>query len=327
MPPAPPAATRFPAFARGVLGYMLLVVLWGAYVRATGSGAGCGDHWPRCDGQVVPRMASAEMMVEYTHRLTSAAAGLLVIAMVAWAFRAYAKGHPARGASVASLVLILTEGALGAGLVKLELVAQNQSAFRAFAMAAHLVNTFFLLAALTMVVWYADGGARPRLRGQGAAGWLLGAAVGLTILVGVSGAATALGDTLFPAKSLAEGLRQDVSPGAHFLVRLRLLHPTLAVLTGIYVVAAGWAVRRLRPDARTERLAKTLTALFVTQVAVGLVNVALLAPVWMQLVHLLLADAVWIALILTAAAALSAAPATAGGVEREGARVAPQPAA
>jgi len=309
---------RFAKFAWGLLAYNLAVVLWGAFVRASGSGAGCGSHWPLCNGQVVPRPERLETMIELAHRVSSAVDGLLVLGMLAWAFRAWPKGSPVRLGAVLSTVLIVTEGLIGAGLVLFEMVAENRSAARAWWMAAHLVNTFFLLAALGLTAWWASGGARVRLRGQGAAGWLLWTAIAGTLLVGATGAVTALGDTLFPKTSPGLGL----SGTRHFLERLRIVHPFVAVATALYVFAAARGVRRLRPDAVTARLAAVVSALFAVQLGAGALNVVLLAPTWMQLVHLLLADLAWLALVLLAASAWAErAEAGTGGVEPRGAGI------
>ncbi|HEX2204678.1 MAG TPA: COX15/CtaA family protein [Longimicrobium sp.] len=297
----PAALTRFARYAWAVLAANVGVVLWGAYVRATGSGAGCGDHWPKCDGEVIPRLASTEQVIEFTHRATSGIALLMVVALLVWSRRATPRGHAARAGAAWSMFFMLTEAAVGAGLVLLKLVAGNQSLARVWWMAAHLVNTFLLLGALALTAWWASGGRRFRLRGGGALGGVLAFAVLATLLVGVTGAVTALGDTLFPKTSV--GL--DLAPTAHFLERLRVVHPVVAVLTGLLVVAAGALARRRRPSRATVVLSHALTALFATQVIAGTVNVLLLAPVWMQIVHLLLADAVWIALVLTAASALA----------------------
>ncbi|MBI5549087.1 MAG: COX15/CtaA family protein, partial [Deltaproteobacteria bacterium] len=212
-------------FAWGVLAYNLAVISWGAYVRATGSGAGCGQHWPTCQGAVVPRSPSLETMVEYSHRLSSGLALLLTVALVAGAFRFFPKGHPARRGAVLSGGFMALEALLGAGLVLFGLVAKDTSLARGVVMPIHLVNTLLLLAAFALTAWWASGGADFKLRGQGGLGLVL--LVGLLgmLALGASGAITALGDTLFPASSLAEGWRQDVSPAAHFFLRVRILHP------------------------------------------------------------------------------------------------------
>ncbi|MCZ7575412.1 MAG: COX15/CtaA family protein [Ardenticatenaceae bacterium] len=296
---------RFASYAWSVLVYNLTVILWGAYVRATGSGAGCGSHWPLCQGEVVPRSPRIETIIEFTHRLSSGLALALVVGLLIWAVRAYPKGHRVRLGAGLAMLLMITEALLGAGLVLFKLVAENASMFRAVSVATHLANTFLLLAALTLTAWWASGGAPVRLKRQGGVGGLLGLALLGVLVLGVSGAVTALGDTLFPSGSLAAGLRQDFSPTAHFLIRLRLLHPVIAVSVGLFVILTAGVSSSRRPSLYTTRLAWVLTVLFLLQLGAGLTNVVLLAPVWLQLVHLLLADLVWIALVLLAAAALA----------------------
>lgn len=303
--PVLPSSRRFRMFAWTVLAYTLAVVLWGAFVRATGSGAGCGDHWPACNGEVIPRAPTVQTLIEYTHRVTSGIALVLAVVLCVWGVRTHPKGHPARSAAVLSLVFMVTEALVGAGLVLFQMVAQNTSIARAWWMAAHLLNTFLLVGAQALTVWWAGGRARVVVRGQGLAGALAWAAVAGLMVLGVTGAIAALGDTLFPAKSLAEGLRQDVSETAHVLVRLRVLHPVLAVGVGALMVVVGRMLARLRPSAEVKRSAMLLTVLYAVQLAAGLVNLVLLAPVWMQLVHLLLADIVWILVVRLVAAGLA----------------------
>jgi heme A synthase len=303
---------RFAIYAWSVLAYNLVVILWGAYVRASGSGAGCGSHWPLCNGEVLPRAREIETLIEFSHRLTTGLAGLLVVGLVIAAFRAFPKRHPARLGAVLSLAFIVIEGLVGAAQVRLGLTADNASIGRAVIGSIHLANTFVLLAMLTLTAWWASGGAPVRLRGQGALGWLFGLGLLGVLLVGASGAITALGDTLFPSETLAAGLQADFSAEAHFLIQLRVIHPLLAVLAGVYTVVAGRVAAAWRPSLATRRLAWALAALFGAQLLVGVVNVALLAPIYMQIIHLFMADLVWVALVLAAAAALG---------EREPARV------
>jgi heme A synthase len=311
---------RFAAYAWGVLGYNLLVILWGAYVRASGSGAGCGAHWPLCDGQVIPRSPRAEMVVEFTHRASSGLALLLVAGMLVWAWRVYPKGHTVRLGAGLAMLFIITEALVGAGLVLFKLVADNDTVYRTVAIVVHLVNTFLLLAGLTLTAWWASGGAPLRLAGRGLIVGALGAAMLGVMLVGAAGAVTALGDTLFPASSLAEGLQQDFAATSHYLVQMRAIHPLLAVGVGICVVGLAWAIGRRQSGRAADVIVWTLTGLFLTQLAAGALNVVLLAPIWMQLVHLLLADLVWIALVLLAAVVL-ARPAAATETTAVGKRI------
>ena len=297
--------TRFARFSWAVLAYNLAVIAWGAFVRASGSGAGCGRHWPMCNGEVLPALPRVATQIEFFHRVTSGLSLVLVVVMAVWAFRAYPKGHVVRRGAGASVGFMLGEALLGAGLVLFELVAHDASMKRALSMALHLTNTFFLLAALTLTAWWASGGAPVRVRRQGAMAWLLAPALLGMILLGVSGAVAALGDTLFPARSWAEGMAQDLSTTAHVFIRLRLLHPFLATITGACVVMAAVMARQLRSGSRVAWTSRAVTVVFVVQLGAGLLNLALLAPVWLQLVHLLLADLVWISLVLLAASALA----------------------
>ena len=301
----PPRATRsLVRFAWGVLAYNLLVIAWGAFVRASGSGAGCGAHWPLCNGQVVPHAKSVATVIEATHRLTSGIAVIAVVVLMVWTLRSMPRGHRARRASIASTVFIFGEALVGAGLVLFELVAHDASMKRGLSMILHLGNTFLLLGALTLTAWTlthekaaaaeaeAEAKAPPTLR------ILIAAALGSVLVLGSSGAIAALGDTLFPATSLKEGMAQDLSPLAHVFLRLRVLHPVIALATGLLVFITASGVRMMRTAPRARFLSRVATLVFATQFAAGLLNMTLLAPAWMQIVHLLLADATWIALVL-----------------------------
>lgn len=298
--------SRFAAYAWGVLLYNLGVILWGAFVRASGSGAGCGSHWPLCNGDVIPKAAYIETLIEFTHRLTSGVALLLVVGLAVWAFRAFPAKHHVRFGAILSLIFIISEALVGAGLVLFGLVAENSSRMRAVVISIHLVNTFLLVAGLTLTAWWAAGGPPVQLRRTGYPAVLLAVALFASLLLGITGAITALGDTLFPVGSVAEGIQRDFATTAHFLERLRIIHPALAVALGVYVVVASRIVSRMRPSMHTNRFARLLVGLFGVQLLVGLLNVQLLAPIWLQLVHLLLADGVWIALVLLSASALAA---------------------
>jgi heme A synthase len=295
---------KFAKYSWFVLVITIGVILWGALVRATGSGAGCGSHWPSCNGVVVPLNPTTETLIEFTHRATSGIAFLLVVGMLVWAFRLYPKGHHIRLGASLSMFLMITEALVGASLVLFGWVADDASLGRAISISVHLVNTFLLLAALSLTAWWASGGAPIRMRGQGLALVALTAGLLGVMAIGVTGAITALGDTLFPAGSLVEGLRQDIDPTAHFLIQLRVFHPLIAILVGFYQFFVASLIGLFTSNPLVKRFAVAVIVLFFIQLLAGVVNLVLLAPVWMQLVHLFLADMVWISLVLLTASVL-----------------------
>jgi heme A synthase len=298
------ALSRYAKLAWGTLAFNLLVILWGGFVRATGSGAGCGGHWPLCNGEVVPRGPTVATMIEYSHRLSSGVALLLVAALVVGAWRGYPRGHPVRIGAALSGVFIITEAFVGAGLVLLELVAYNTSAARGYWVAGHLLNTFLLVGVLTLTAWWASGGPPMQLDQDGGPLVMLGAALIGVLILGMSGAVTALGDTLFPATNLAAAEAQTFSRTAHPFIRLRLWHPVLAVALGIYLLGVIRSVTATRPGQLTSTLAAAVIALYLLQLLLGAMNVWLLAPLTVQIAHLLLSDLVWIALVLFTVSAL-----------------------
>ncbi len=289
-----PAKThRFEVYSWFVLFYNVAVILWGAFVRATGSGAGCGSHWPTCNGQVIPRAAQLETIIEFVHRASSGLTLALVVLLVVWAWRGYGRSSLVRRSAGAALFFVLVEAALGAGLVLFGWTADDNSIGRAIAVMVHLVNTFLLLASLTLTAGWSSDRTSHEPRFHWRQDWLLAASLLGILILGASGAITALGDTLFPAASVAEGMRAEFSGGAHFLLRLRVYHPVVAILSGVLVFFAA------RPhiyskEPRVSMTARLVVGLFVFQACLGGLNVILLAPVWMQLVHLLVSNLVWI---------------------------------
>ena len=292
--------TSFARFAWFTLLVNILVIIGGAYVRATGSGAGCGAHWPLCNGSMLPDTSRIHTIIEFSHRITSGIALICVLVMLVWAWRKIPRWQPVHTGVVLSAFFILMEAALGAGLVLFEYVAFNVSIARAYWMAAHLVNTFLLLSFLTLTVWWASGGARLSLRGDRWIRLTLGLAFLGTLILGSSGAITALGDTL----TLAGGISPTESVIVAQLIGLRLLHPMIAFAVGALLWLAAWTVSKRRPTKRNKQFATLLMAIYAVQLLAGALNVAWLAPVWLQLIHLLLADSLWITLVFLAASAL-----------------------
>ncbi len=301
----PVKLSRFAVYAWCVLGWNMLVIAWGAYVRASGSGAGCGNHWPLCNGVVLPQSPKFATIIEFSHRLTAGLSTITVIGLVAGCFLLLPRCHPARRASVFAVVFTFLEALIGAALVLAQKVAQDQSFARVVYLSVHLVNTFLLVAAIALTAWWASG--MPPLDWKRAGNWRWATLAGLlaTLLLGVSGAVTALGDTLYPSKSLAEGWHNDFSPTANMLIRFRIYHPLIAILTGAGLgTLALFAILR-RSGVVVRPLALTLLGLVATQWALGALDVLLLAPFWLQLTHLLLADLLWVAAVLLSAALVS----------------------
>ena len=237
---------KFARFAWVTLAYTVAVVLWGAIVRATGSGAGCGESWPLCNGQLVFGTPSLAKAIEFTHRFSTGIDGALVLAMVLWARRAFPKGHPARWGAALTVPFLIIEALIGAALVKFGLVVNDPSPARAVMLSLHQANTLALVGSIALTAWWGAGNKRVSWDGRA---WTSLAGV---IALGITGTLSALADTLFPSHSLAEGLAQDWSGDANWLVHLRALHPFLALAVGLWIVY--YASSRMR-DARRGALA------------------------------------------------------------------------
>ena len=296
------------AFAWATLAYNVTVILWGAYVRVTGSGAGCGNHWPLCNGEVIPRSQHIQTLIEFTHRVTSGIALLMVVCLWIWTRLAMPRKHPARYAGTTAAVLIINEALLGASLVLFAHVAQDQSMARAVSLSLHSANTMLLLAAIALTAFWtwkpSSSLSLHRRCGRGAT--RMGALLLMLLLAGATGAVAALGDTLFPATSLTSSLAQDFSSNSHYLLRLRILHPAIALLAALFLAWAVAAVWR-SPNRTLQCLAVIAGIVLCLQVTLGALNVVLLAPMWLQMAHLFVADVLWITLVLLAAESLPGA--------------------
>lgn len=298
-----PALRRF---SWSVLAYFVAVILWGAVTRATGAGDGCGNHWPLCNGTVMQHSPSVETLIEFTHRITSGISFFSVVGLMIWTFRATVHGHLARAASVASVVFTLIEAVLGALLVKLGLTAQSHSPLRAPYLALHFTNTLLLIAALALTAHMLsrrEGYLRRNIRLVAPVGAGLGLFVFLA--VGVTGSLAALGDTLFPATSLSAALTQDFSATSGWLLRWRWTHPAVAFLACVFLI---WILVRAAQRSTHELahwdnrgLSAVVLVLLAAQYVLGVMDVVLLAPLWLQVAHLLGADALWIALVVLTA--------------------------
>jgi heme a synthase len=291
-----------------VLVYNIPVILWGAYVRASFSGDGCGAHWPFCNGSVLPQHMAAPMTIEFTHRAMTSVDTIMMIGLCVWAFLVFPRKHAVRLYVVLSLVFLFVEALLGAGLVLLRYVARDQSAGRVWYLSAHLTNTMLLLGVLTITACLASKNGE-RVQFRRVPGRLI-AALAVVVLVSITGVIAALGDMLYPASSLGAGMRQDFSSASSMLLRLRMVHPLIAIVGAAYIVWAAWRVLNRSATGAAHRMAAYVVTLTAFQLAVGAVNLSLLAPLWMQLSHLFVVDLLWIflvALVIETAASLDTA--------------------
>lgn len=296
---------RFSRYAWFVLVYNLAVVLWGVFLRASKSGDGCGQFWLTCNGEVLPSAPQFKTVIEFTHRMMSAVDGVLMLVLLGWAFVIWRSSKGAASSSVfktaaAAFFFVLTEGAIGAGLVLTGNTAETLTSERPLWMAAHLINTYILLAFLTLTARRASGGGPLRSDRTSVAALGVG---GLAIfVVSITGSIAALANMIFPSGTIAEGMAKDFSETSHLLLRLRLLHPITAILSSVFVVfIAGALVKKRDGQRMVARWSNILTILVLLQIAFGSATLLMLGPIVMQLGHLLLADAIWISYVMLGA--------------------------
>lgn len=305
---------KIPAFAKYAwfaLGYNVLVILWGVFLRASKSGDGCGEQWLTCQGQLIPAAPQFKTIIEFSHRMTTAIDGFVMVVLAAWAILIWYRernGHTRQVmlAAIASLFFVITEAAVGAGLVLTGNTALNVTDTRPFWAMGHLINTFVLLMFLTLTAWYATRERATLFRYERKAAILTAIGVLALICVGLSGSLAALSNLLFPSASLAEGVAKDFAATSNVILRLRLSHPILSILASVYVVFfAGWSKRNSGEDPAVSRWSNVLSLLVIAQVLFGAATLLTLGPIVMQLGHLLLADLVWITFVLLAASYFS----------------------
>lgn len=294
----------FAKFAWFVLGYNLLVILWGVFLRASKSGDGCGQHWLTCHGEVIPSAPELKTLIEFSHRITSALDGFIVIGLLVWSILRWRSGKTSADnrvlkMAIASFVLVIVEGLLGAGLVLTGNTAENLTAARPFWMAGHLITTLVLLTFLTLTAWFASGGKSFDFKVEPKVKLFLLLGVFAFLLVGMSGSIAALTNMIFPSESLAEGISKDFSETSNVLLRLRVSHPILSIFSAVYLIfLAGWLRKKSENNPFVVRWSNIFSLLVLVQIAFGAMTLLTLAPIVMQLGHLLLADAIWISFVL-----------------------------
>lgn len=285
-------------FAWFALAYNLVVILWGVFLRASYSGDGCGQHWLTCGGEAIPSAPQLKTVIEFSHRITSSLAGLVVLLLVIWALLRRPKLKLVSTFAAFSFLFIVIEGAIGGGLVLTGNTAANWTPTRPYWTAAHLINTFILIAFLTLTAWAASNQKAFRNRVPSKFHVLALAGSFAIFFVGVTGSMAALSTMLFPAESLSQGIEMDFDPASHPLLRLRIFHPISAIIAAVGVIFIAAFVRTNCSDRDTAWWSRAISVLVLAQIAFGAATLLMLAPIVMQLGHLLLADLIWIAFVM-----------------------------
>lgn len=287
--------SQYKQFAFGLLVYTLLVILWGAWVRISHSGDGCGDTWPLCHGQLIPEAERGKTWVEYGHRLMSGIYGLVVIYFWWVSRKLYPKGHYARKAALATLIFTISEALLGAKLVLFGLVTTNDTPYRAFIMALHQINSFLLTGSVALT--YAAALLTEDLRVPTTQDRRYRLLPWVIVVIGITGAWASLSNSLFPTDNLFQGLLDDFSSESHFLVRIRGFHPVLALLGGGSLALFFWLKAQTTESQLVQKRSVQMTGLLIAGILFGIATLLLHAPVWMKIVHLALAHCIWVVLL------------------------------
>lgn len=307
----PEKMSAFAKYAWFALGYNVLVIVWGVFLRASKSGDGCGEHWLTCNGELIPSAPQFKTVIEFSHRLTTAIDGLVMLVLIGWAIAIWRSKRSTQSrqvlyAAIGSFLFVITEAAVGAGLVLTGNVAEAVTDVRPFWAMGHLINTFILLAFLTLTAWFATRERKVGFSIDAKTASLVVLGILGLLFVGLSGSLAALSNMLFPSQTIAEGVAKDLSSASNIILRLRVSHPILSILTSVYLIfLAGWLKAKSGGERRVAWWSNAVSILVIGQVIFGAATLLTLGPIVMQLGHLLLADAVWIAFVLLVASYLN----------------------
>jgi heme a synthase len=286
------SSKTFSRLVQALLIYTFLVILWGAWVRISHSGDGCGESWPLCKGQLIPDAEHGKTWIEFTHRIMSGLFGIIVFSLYLKGRSLFLKGHLARKWGFFSLLFTITEALLGAKLVLFGLVGANGSFLRAFAMGLHFINSAMLTGSIYM--WVASSALKqdsseeffkPHHLKQVTKSVFYFIAVAFAIL-GITGTLAALSTTLYPSSSLLQGIMSDLSPDSHWILRARLSHPVAGVLVGGSLAYISYLWTQLIPNPELQKRGRHLAVAFMMAIMIGVLTLGLLSPTPLKLIHL-----------------------------------------
>lgn len=266
----------------------ILSILAGAFVRATGSGDGCGSTWPTCKGKIIPQLSDTSEVIEFSHRSVSGI--LLIVTLIIFIkSRSMSKGSIVRTTVNFLTFFVLFEAAIGAVIVLYEWVGLNSSLPRIIAVPIHLVNTFGLLACYAILYKVLLNNFK-NIKQLWDRRFVFIAF--LFLLSGATGSITALADVLFPSASFYEGLMEDFDRTSELLTRLRILHPMVATGLSVALIIES---RKIQKDYKID--VKFFQILVFIAVILGVLNVLSNILLLLSILHLAIADLLWITYI------------------------------
>lgn len=266
----------------------ILSILAGAFVRATGSGDGCGSTWPTCKGKIIPQLSDPSEVIEFSHRSISGI--LLIVTLIIFIkSRNMSKGTLVRTTVNFLTFFVVFEAAIGAVIVLYEWVGLNSSLPRIIAVPIHLVNTFGLLACYAVLYKVLLNNFK-NIKQLWDRRFVFVAF--LFLLSGATGSITALADVLFPSASFYEGLMEDFDRTSELLTRLRILHPIVATGLSVALIIES---RKIQKDYKID--VKFLQLLVIVAVTLGVLNVLSNIVLLLSIFHLAIADLLWITYI------------------------------
>tara|TARA_Y100000591_G_C21719500_1_gene637933 strand:+ start:65 stop:955 length:891 start_codon:yes stop_codon:yes gene_type:complete len=276
------------SYAKAGLLLSIASILAGAFVRATGSGDGCGATWPTCKGKIIPALSDTSELIEFSHRSVSGV--LLVVTLIIFAkTRKFQKDSLVRIVTNYLTFFVIFEALIGAVIVIFEWVGLNSSLPRIIAVPIHLVNTFGLLGSYAILYKILQDDLQ-NIKNMFNKNFLLISS--LFLLSGATGSITALADVLFPSASFVEGFLADFDRTSEVLTRLRILHPIISSILSIVLYVYATGIRK-----KYNVGVKPLQILILIAVFLGVINVLSNIVLPLSILHLAIADFLWISYI------------------------------
>ena len=275
-------------YAKAGLLLSILSILAGAFVRATGSGDGCGATWPTCKGKIIPGLSDTSELIEFSHRSVSGV--LLIVTLIIFIkTRKFQKDSLVRTVTNYLTFFVIFEALIGAVIVIFEWVGLNSSLPRIIAVPIHLVNTFGLLGcyAILYKILYEN---IEEITSMFNKNFIFISS--LFLLSGATGSIAALADVLFPSASFIEGFLADFDRTSEVLTRLRILHPIVSSALSIVLY-----VYSIRINKKYNIRVKPLQTLIFVAVFLGFLNVLSNIILPLSILHLAIADFLWISYI------------------------------